>query len=166
MQNHVPTIVFVRHGEPRRGEADPELTSAGHRMAAETAAWIIGLKLPLARVIHTPTQRTRQTAEAVAEAAGLPLGTTGAEPLGDEAWEELLSSQRPPPRFGDRSLPRAAAPPFVYVGHDTTLAYLLRRFARSAPEGLQARAWAAGLALRKIDDQWQIFDGWPGVAQP
>ena len=112
MTDNAPLIVFLRHGQPRGGEHDPELTSAGHRMAAEAAAWITRLNLPLERVIHTPTARTRQTAEAAAEALGLPLAALMAEPLDDSAWEALLSSQRPAPRFGDRSLPRPPAPPF------------------------------------------------------
>lgn len=166
MSENSVTVVFLRHGQPRSGEADPELTSAGHRMAAEAAAWVAGLGLPLARVVHTPTQRTQQTAEAVAEALGLPRLLSPAEPLELSAWEALVSSQRPPPRFGDRSLPRAEAPPFVYVGHDTTLGFLLHACAASAPRGLQRRAWAAGLALRRVGGRWAAFSGWPGVAQP
>lgn len=166
MTDNAPLIVFLRHGQPRGGEHDPELTSAGHRMAAEAAAWITRLNLPLERVIHTPTARTRQTAEAAAEALGLPLAALMAEPLDDSAWEALLTSQRPAPRFGDRSLPRPPAPPFVYVGHDTTLAYLLHRCSSTAPAGMHRRAWAAGLALRKLEGRWHIFAAWPGVAQP
>ena len=33
-------VAFVRHGERRKGEADPELTSFGVRMVSETGAWL------------------------------------------------------------------------------------------------------------------------------
>ena len=54
-------IVFVRHGERRAGEQDPELTSFGFRMVEEVATWMLELGFTPELALTTPTRRTQQT---------------------------------------------------------------------------------------------------------
>lgn len=156
-------VVFVRHGQPRGAEHDPELTTAGHRMVADAAVWAAGLGWPLARVLHTPTQRTAQTAEAVAVAVGAPCLVVDDEPLSIDAWEQMLDAQRGRHPFGDRALPRPALPALVYVGHHTTLRMLVQQCAAGAVPPINDRAWAAGLALTRTAGRWGLVRAWPGV---
>ncbi|MBL8619035.1 MAG: histidine phosphatase family protein [Deltaproteobacteria bacterium] len=163
---NVQRVIFIRHGQPWTGEADPALSPAGHAMAAAAASWAAGLGWPLARVLHTATRRTGQTAEALVAQIDAPVDVVWAEPLSLEDWELLVDGQRAPHPFGDRSMPRPPPAPFAYVGHHTTLTFLLQLCAASVPAGLHARAWAAGLALERRAGRWLIVAGWPGVAQP
>ena len=71
-------IVFARHGQtaPNRdglvlGRADPELTDEGRRQARLLAEALAGE--PVSAILSSPLLRARQTAEAVAEACGLPV---------------------------------------------------------------------------------------------
>lgn len=63
-------VVFIRHGEKRRSESDPELTSAGRRMAFETGRWLGEQGWVPSLILTTPTARTRQTAEELQLALG------------------------------------------------------------------------------------------------
>ncbi|MEV5001681.1 bifunctional RNase H/acid phosphatase [Nocardioides sp. LML1-1-1.1] len=77
------TIVLVRHGVTphttgRRfsgglGGDNPALSEEGREQAAEVAAWLVELKESIDAVVTSPVRRTRETAEAVASALGLPL---------------------------------------------------------------------------------------------
>jgi len=88
--NEEPTMIyFVRHGEtiltPLRkfsgtGPLNPELTEEGLSQAATVAKEIA--KIAPEILIASPLQRTRQTAEAIAKATGLPI-------IFDEIWYEL-----------------------------------------------------------------------------
>jgi probable phosphoglycerate mutase len=71
-------IVFARHGQtaPNReglvlGRTDPELTEEGHQQAAWLAAALA--TEPVTALLASPLLRTRQTAEAIGEACGLPV---------------------------------------------------------------------------------------------
>ena len=71
-------IVFARHGQtaPNReglvlGRADPDLTEEGHQQAARLAAALAGE--PVRAILASPLLRTRQTADAIGEACGLPV---------------------------------------------------------------------------------------------
>ncbi|MFN8076178.1 MAG: bifunctional RNase H/acid phosphatase [Kineosporiaceae bacterium] len=93
------TLVLVRHGRSAHtesgrvsgaGGADPELSPAGLGDAARAAAAVAGLSAPqgllpglprIAAVVASPMRRTRQTADAVAGALGLPVTV-------DEGWIE------------------------------------------------------------------------------
>ena len=72
-------LLLLRHGQTalsvqRRysGHGDPELTELGLRQAAGAAARL-GRVEDIAAVLCSPLRRTRQTAEAVAAATGVPL---------------------------------------------------------------------------------------------
>jgi broad specificity phosphatase PhoE len=92
-----PVIVVVRHGRTAAnaqglllGRADPPLDDEGTRQAAALGAECAGLDV--ARVVTSPLQRCRRTAEAVA--AALTGGEAGAaagpvEVVVDERWIEL-----------------------------------------------------------------------------
>lgn len=77
------TIVLVRHGVTahttgRRfsgglGGDNPPLSEEGRAQAAEVAAWLTELKDSVDVVVASPVRRTRETADIVAEALGLPV---------------------------------------------------------------------------------------------
>lgn len=71
-------IAFARHGQtaPNRdglvlGRADPALTDEGHRQAARLAEALA--REPVTIILSSPLLRARQTAEAIAEACGVPV---------------------------------------------------------------------------------------------
>ena len=94
-------VIFVRHGEKRRSESDPELTSAGRRMAFETGRWIGEQGWSPALLLTTPTERTRQTAEEIqlALSSDAPVEERDLPELPDdlEALIGRLWSRRPRP---------------------------------------------------------------------
>ena len=157
-------LIILRHAEPRRGESDPELTSAGHRMAREAGGWVAGL-LPegaTTRVFHTPTHRTRQTAEALLEWLGDRARLSTIDDL-PESFPDLdmladrLCGARP-------GLPVPALPPTVLVGHHTTLVALARELPAGGPRP-NARNYTAGLALVRSADTplgWLVHATWSG----
>lgn len=157
-------FVILRHAEPRRSESDPELTSAGHRMALDAAAWVVDT-LPAegsVQVHHTPTARTRQTAEAVAqwlaERVSLHVIEALPETLPDlHMLADRLSGARP-------GLPVPAMPPTVLVGHHTTLVALARELPADQRTPSPHR-FAAGLALQRdptTSGGWRVVALWPG----
>jgi alpha-ribazole phosphatase len=71
-------IVFARHGQtaPNReglvlGRADPDLTDEGHEQAVRLAAALANE--PVTALLASPLLRTRQTADVIGEACGLPV---------------------------------------------------------------------------------------------
>ena len=157
-------LVILRHAEPRQTALDPELTSFGHRMAGEAGEWVAGLlaTTPGVLLLHTPTNRTQQTAVAVKErlTEGASIASIGQLP---ESLEDLdiladrLSNRHP-------ELPARPLPPTVLIGHHTTLVGLARDL-RLGPAQLHPRNHAAGLALARDPTQphgWRVVDCWPG----
>jgi broad specificity phosphatase PhoE len=64
-------VYVVQHGEKDRAPGDPGLTARGREQAALAAEWLRGKGLRA--VYASPLLRARQTAEAVAGVAGLPV---------------------------------------------------------------------------------------------
>jgi broad specificity phosphatase PhoE len=64
-------VYVVQHGEKERTPGDPGLTARGREQAALAAAWL--QDKGLRAVYASPLLRARETAEAVAAAAGLPV---------------------------------------------------------------------------------------------
>ncbi len=119
------TLVLVRHGVPKHTSAkkfsgglggdNPPLSEEGLAQARAAADWLAGLGDRVDTVVASPVRRTRETAEIVADALGLPVevepgfaemefgdwdGLTFAEvaeqdPEGLDAW--LGSLDVPPP---------------------------------------------------------------------
>jgi broad specificity phosphatase PhoE len=67
-----PSVIYlVRHGEKEAVGQDPDLSAQG-RQRARNIATILG-KAGIAHVFSTPTNRTRQTAQPLAQASGVPV---------------------------------------------------------------------------------------------
>lgn len=64
-------VYVVQHGEKERAPGDPGLTTRGREQAALAAEWLRGKGLRA--VYASPLRRVRETAEAVAAVAGLPV---------------------------------------------------------------------------------------------
>lgn len=64
-------VYVVQHGEKERATGDPGLTGRGREQAALAAEWLRDKGLQA--VYASPLLRARQTAEAVAAVAGLPV---------------------------------------------------------------------------------------------
>jgi phosphohistidine phosphatase SixA len=148
-------IVFIRHGERRRGESDPALTSAGRRMARETAEWLEAQGVRPAHVLNTPTQRTRETAEELCLV--FPNATSSERPESPEVgvdWEQLVDVLEADP---------GAEAPIVLVGHHPTVDLLLRAFG-PAPAAVPRQNFASALVLDRTGGGWKIAAAWPGRA--
>jgi phosphohistidine phosphatase SixA len=151
-------IIFVRHGERRRGERDPELTSAGRRMARETGQWIQDWArdagATVSKLVHTPTARTRQTADEIMLVLGpVPVTVHPAEPYDVTAWQRLTGSLQGPTDTGETML---------LVGHHPTVDFLLRAYG-PAPVTVPLHHLASALVLESPDGgAWTIAAAWPG----
>lgn len=148
-------IVFIRHGERRKGESDPALTSAGRRMARETAQWLEGQGVRPAHVVSTPTQRTRETADELC--LMFPEASQTERPESPEVapdWEQLADVLATDP---------GAAAPIALVGHHPTVDLLLRSFG-PAPSAMPRQNFASALVLDRTPAGWTIAAAWPGRA--
>lgn len=157
-------LVILRHAEPRRGEPDPTLTSAGQRMAREAAEWVVAHLPPDSPVgvRHTPTQRTRQTAEAVCarladRARVSPIDVLPESLVDLDILADHLCGHRP-------GLPRPRLPPTVLVGHHTTLVGLARELGILRSQ-LDPRHYTAGCVLVRVPGEppgWSVQATWRG----
>ena len=157
-------LIILRHAEPRQTELDPELTSFGHRMAGEAGDWVAGIlaAMPEVQLLHTPTNRTQQTATAIqirlgdgASIASIPQLPESLQDL--DVLVDRLSNRHP-------ELPAPPLPPTVLVGHHTTLVGLARDL-QLEPSVLNPRNLAAGLALVRDSTRphgWRVVAHWPG----
>jgi broad specificity phosphatase PhoE len=66
-------LLLIRHSEPHaeRDAFDPPLTAAGRRLAAHTGEWLAGEGITT--VYSSSTLRALETAQLIAERAGVPL---------------------------------------------------------------------------------------------
>jgi phosphohistidine phosphatase SixA len=105
-----PSMIYlVRHGEKEAGGLDPELSAQG-RQRAQNIATMLG-KAGIAHVFSTPTNRTRQTAQPLAQASGVPVQVY------DPRTPQALVSKV-------KTLSGAV----LVVGHSNTLPELVRLF--------------------------------------
>lgn len=105
-----PSMVYlVRHGEMAPDEKDPALTAQG-RQRAQNIATMLG-KAGIAHVFSTPTNRTRQTAQPLAQASGLQV--VEYDPRAPRALVEKV---------------KGLNGPVLVVGHSNTLSELVRLF--------------------------------------
>lgn len=143
-------LAFMRHGERRRGESDPALTSGGRRMAREAALWLESAGFVPTRIVATPTQRTHDTREEVSLVfpSALLADHPGASPELEEDLEALLADLTPEDT--------------LLVGHHPTLAFLLRAFG-PAPMDVPHHHFAATLLLEAgPEGRWRVSAAWPG----
>lgn len=144
-------VAFTRHGERRRGESDPALTSAGHHMAREAALWLREQGFVPARIVSTPTQRTRQTADELGLVFPDAARSVRADaPETRDDWDRLCDQLR------------EGAGPVALVGHHPTLAFLLRAFG-PPPVPVSVRHFAATLRLEADPaGLTRLTAAWPG----
>lgn len=127
------TIVLVRHGVTphttgRRfsgglGGDNPALSEEGREQAAEVAAWLTELKDSIDAVVTSPVRRTRETAEAIAGALGLPLTEEpGFAEMEFGEWDGLTftevaerDKERMEAWFADMAVPPPGGESFVEV---------------------------------------------------
>ncbi|EMF0305241.1 histidine phosphatase family protein [Enterococcus faecium] len=77
-ENHM--LYVTRHGETTWnaqglvcGRADVPLTEKGQMQAQALAEKVVDLPVPITKIIHSPLQRARDTAQAVADRLNLPM---------------------------------------------------------------------------------------------
>ena len=102
-------IYLVRHGEKASMGQDPELTPQG-QARAQVIATILS-RVGITGVFSTPTQRTRQTAQPLAQRIGV---------------EVQLYDPRAPKALVEKV--KALSGPVLVVGHSNTLPELVRLF--------------------------------------
>lgn len=102
-------IYLVRHAEKAAEGKDPDLTPQGRQRAQNIAAMLA--RTGVAHVFSTPTKRTRQSAQPLAQATG------SAVQLYDPKRPQALVAQV-------KTLSR----PVLVVGHSNTLSELVRLF--------------------------------------
>jgi len=103
------TIYLVRHGEKEATGQDPALTAQGRQRAQNIAVMLH--KAGIAHIFSTPTARTRQTAQPLAERSGLQVA------FYDPRKPQALVAQV-------KGLTGAV----LVVGHSNTLSELVRLF--------------------------------------
>lgn len=90
------TIIFVRHAEKADAPADdPGLSPAGLRRAAELARQLVDADVirGVDAIYSTPFKRTRETAQAVADALDLPINTYDADDT-EPILESILKNHK------------------------------------------------------------------------
>lgn len=132
-----PSMVYlVRHGEKALEGKDPELTAQG-RQRAQNIATMLG-KTGIAHVFSTPTNRTRQTAQPLAQGSGLAIQ------LYDPGTPKLLVEKV-----------KTLSGPVLVVGHSNTLSELVRLFGgQPGPD----------IADNEYDRVYQLLPGQHGSA--
>ncbi|MFT5679111.1 MAG: phosphohistidine phosphatase [Myxococcota bacterium] len=142
-------VIFVRHGERRKGESDPELTSWGRRMSTETGHWIQAQGLTPDQVIVTPTMRTRQTVEEIllVFSAPIPIREAGLPELLED-WDALLET-----------IPEKGVA--LLVGHHPTMD-MLRRELGPLPVSVPRGHFASAVVLEADGGSWRCAASWPG----
>ncbi|MEL6347314.1 MAG: histidine phosphatase family protein [Myxococcota bacterium] len=141
-------VVFIRHGEKRRTESDPELTSAGRQMASETGRWLVTQNFIPDLIITTATHRTRQTVEEIGIVLEreIPVEERHLPDLHRD-WQDLVE------RLAARHTPPAVV---VCVGHHPTMNMLKRAY--PPPVEIPRRHFASAIAI----EDGRCVGAWPG----
>lgn len=190
------TLVLVRHGESVllaeerfQGQLETPLSPAGLLQAGLVARRLAhphdppALPVPsgdLLEIVHSPLQRTSETAAAIADAIasrGTPARTVRPDPgfleIGQGAWEGLLATEiraryaeilaawrrRPLEQWapGGESLPEVAE------RVRPALRTMLERLAEGRPPGTPDRKQVASLRDPPPDHPWSVVVGHDGV---
>ena len=146
-------VAFVRHGERRKGEADPELTSFGVRMVSETGAWLRQQQFIPTIVQTTNTKRTQQTTDLlIHDLSNITQETIEDAPELQRDWERWWETL-------DRGKEDAD---ILLVGHHPTMEMLLQCYG-PAPCSFSKRNFAVALILQtNADGGYTITHAWPG----
>lgn len=152
------TLVLLRHAKAanpeRMSDSDRPLTARGHADAAAAGAWLLARGLHPARVLCSPSRRTRETWHSVRVALG--DAANGAEVVMEPALYDSGAATA-------LDLIRATAPTvdvLVVVGHNPTVSMISTMLhpGTDVEDGLRT----AGLALHSVDGDWA--DCGPGSA--
>lgn len=119
------TVVIVRHGEKVDESADAPLSDAGKARAEALARSLSDARL--AAVITTPLQRTRQTGEPAAAAAGVAVTVVSLEGGGAAHVARVTEAVRAQPADGM----------VLVVGHSNTAPAIAQALGDPAPEALR-----------------------------
>ncbi len=131
-----PTMIYlVRHGEKVAAGKDPELSAAGQARAQNIAT--ILQKAAIASIYSSPTMRTRQTAEPLAQRSGIAVQVY--DPAAPKALVERV---------------KAHSGAVLVVGHSNTLTELVRLFG-GAP--------GPDIADNEYDRLYQLIQGGNGA---
>jgi phosphohistidine phosphatase len=154
----VRTLVLLRHAKaanPERvADSDRPLTARGHADSAAVGAWLLARGLHPARVLCSPSRRTRETWHSVRVALG--DAANGAEVVMEPALYDSGAT-------ASLQLIRATAPDvdvLVVIGHNPTVSVISTMLdpGTEVEDGLRT----AGLALHIVDGDWT--DCVPGSA--
>jgi phosphohistidine phosphatase len=124
------TLVLVRHARAaprgwRRPDDERPLTPEGHEQATRTGEIVRGLVPPDVKVLCSPKQRARETAEIIASAL---------EPAAQPEPRDCLHGDREPDEIL-RALSRIRSDCLVLVGHEPDMGRLLARLLDPAWQG-------------------------------
>ncbi len=189
------TLVLVRHGESTlivegrfQGQAETPLSPTGLRQATLVARRLAAPTEPPAlpvpavaplELVHSPLQRTTQTAHMIVDALR-ETGTTVAQrpdpgflEIGQGAWEglhrdeiavtygaELAAWRRRPT---EAWAPGGESLSVVQARVRPALADVLARLAHGRPPGMMDRPQVAGYADGPLDHPWSVVVGHDGV---
>jgi phosphoserine phosphatase len=189
------TLVLVRHGESTfiveerfQGQSETPLSPMGSRQAALVAGRLAAPLDPPAlpvpgrpplEIVHSPLQRTTQTAEAITSAIGASAVDVRRRPdpafleIGQGAWEGLHRSEiearygrelaawrlRPLESWAPGGEPLPEVQARVWIG----LAAVLANLADGAEPGRADGPQVAGYRDPVIDHPWSIVVGHDGV---
>jgi phosphohistidine phosphatase len=146
----VRTLVLLRHAKaanPQRvADSDRPLTARGHADAAAAGAWLLSRGLRPARVLCSPSRRTRETWHSVRVALG--DAASGTEVVMEPALYDSGAATA-------LDLIRATDPEvdvLIVVGHNPTVSMIsvLLDPGAEAEDGLRT----AGLALHSVEGDW------------
>lgn len=192
------TLVLLRHGESEwvaqglfQGQGDSPLSPTGRRQASLAAERLARAHRPPAlpvptgapvSIVHSPLQRTAETATLVAAAMAGPAGPAGPVTLRADAgfleigqgewegvaattvserWKDVLDGWRDDPLTawapGGESLPEVDARVRV------ALSRLLRELAAASPQDAVERSHVLGYADLPSNEPWSVVVGHDGV---
>jgi phosphohistidine phosphatase len=150
----VRTLVLLRHAKSAHPEGvadlDRPLTERGHADAAAAGAWLLARGLRPARVLCSPSRRTRETWHSVRVA----LGAAG--DAAEVAMEPALYHSGAATALDLIRATDADVDVLVVVGHNPTVSMISAMLDPGTDvddDGLRT----AGLALHSVDGDWHDF---------
>ena len=130
-------LILWRHAEAAPGEPDlgRQLTAKGHKQAAKTAQWLDRHLADSCRVLVSPAQRARQTADALGRRYkvldALAPGASPSAVLAAVGWPDAREQ-------------------VLVVGHQPTLGEVAACLVSGAPRGLNPFVWPVWMRSARI----------------
>lgn len=119
-------LILWRHAEAEDGTPDlaRKLTGRGHKQARRIAEWLHAQLPDSARILTSPAQRARQTAQVLFELGARKLKIVEALAPGASVEDVLAAADWP-----------SARPPVVIVGHQPTLGWVASQLLTGSAQG-------------------------------